>query len=159
MPILGRLLRKMYLSISPFPGSASYWNKRYLSGGNSGVGSYGKFAEFKAGVLNDFVRENSVKSVIEYGCGDGNQLKRADYPQYIGFDVSPAAIAKCRSLFADDCTKQFRLVSEYAGDTAELTLSLDVIYHLVEDDVFDSYMRRLFGSATRFVIIYLSNNL
>jgi hypothetical protein len=34
---------------------------------------------------------------------------------------------------------------------AELGLSLEVIFHLVEDDVFDVYMRHLFASATRFV--------
>jgi hypothetical protein len=35
-------------------------------------------AEFKARAVNDFVRENSVKSIVEYGCGDGNQLKSAE---------------------------------------------------------------------------------
>ena len=97
-------------------------------------------------------------SVVEYGCGDGNQLKMATYPQYLGFDVSPAAISMCKSVFNGDATKQFRLMSEYAGESAELTLSLDVIYHLVKDDVFESYMRRLFVSATRFVIVYSSNS-
>ena len=63
----------------------------------------------------------------------------------------------CKRMFDGDSTKQFRLTSEYGGETAELALSLDVVYHLVEDDVFESYMRRLFESATRFVIIYSSN--
>jgi hypothetical protein len=40
---------------------------------------------------------------------------------------------------------------------ADLALSLDVVYHLLEDSVFDAYMRRLFGSARRFVIVYSSN--
>ncbi len=61
-------------------------------------------------------------SVVEYGCGDGNQLKMATYPQYLGFDVSPAAISMCKSVFNGDATKQFRLMSEYAGESAELTL-------------------------------------
>ena len=34
---------------------------------------------------------------------------------------------------------------------------LDVIYHLVEDGVYAHYMRQLFNSARRFVIIYSSN--
>ena len=140
VPILGRIARKIHRALSPFPGSAPYWERRYVSGGNSGIGSYGKLAEFKARVVNDFVRENNITSIIEYGCGDGNQLRSADYPRYLGFDVSPAAVSKCQQIFAQDPTKQFRLISQYAGETAELTLSLDVIYHLVEDDVFDSYM-------------------
>jgi hypothetical protein len=39
----------------------------------------------------------------------------------------------------------------------DLELSLDVIYHLVEDEVFDAYMRSLFAHAGRFVVIYSSN--
>ena len=48
-------------------------------------------------------------------------------------------------------------MSEFDGETAELTLSLDVIYHLVEDDVFNDYMQRLFDSSERMVVIYSSN--
>jgi len=158
LPMIGRAARKVYYTFYRFEGSESYWNRRYLSGGNSGVGSYGKFAEFKAKILRDFVRENGIMSTIEFGCGDGNQLKIATYPQYLGFDVSPAAISTCQRMFDGDTAKKFRLVSEYAGERAELVLSLDVIYHLVEDDVFESYMHRLFESATRFVIIYSSNS-
>jgi hypothetical protein len=36
-------------------------------------------------------------------------------------------------------------------------MSLDVIYHLVEDDVFDEYMKTLFDASNRFVIIYASD--
>ncbi len=39
-----------------------------------------------------------------------------------------------------------------------MTLSLDVIFHLIEDDVFHEYMRRLFLSAERYVIVYSSNH-
>ncbi len=74
--------------------------------------------------------------MIEYGCGDGNQLILADYPQYIGFDVSPDAVALCKKIFSADLTKAFHLMDEYNHQTADLTLSLDVIYHLVEDECF-----------------------
>jgi hypothetical protein len=35
--------------------------------------------------------------------------------------------------------------------------SLDVIFHLVEDDTFQQYMGQLFDHALRFVVIYSSN--
>jgi hypothetical protein len=41
--------------------------------------------------------------------------------------------------------------------TADLALSLDVIYHLTEDAVFETYMAHLFAAGTRFVIIYATN--
>jgi cyclopropane fatty-acyl-phospholipid synthase-like methyltransferase len=98
-----------------------------------------------------------VKSVIEFGCGDGNQLRFANYPSYLGFDISPEAILRCQELFKDDDTKSFKLLEEYNGEKADLTLSLDVIYHLVEDTVFDKYMNQLFDTATKYVLIYSSN--
>ena len=140
-----------------FPGSEDYWIQRYNSGGNSGAGSYNKLAEFKAEIINEFIKNNNIETIIEYGCGDGNQLKLAEYPSYIGFEISPKAIKLCQDIFEHDKTKSFRLMTEYKGETAQLTLSLDVIYHLVEDDIYYSYIERLFNSSKRFVIIYSSD--
>lgn len=141
----------------PFPGSREYWESRYDSGGNSGVGSYGKFAEFKAEILNAFVASHGVHSVIEFGCGDGNQLALAEYPGYLGLDVSEKVVSLCRQRFSPDSRKQFLLVEEYAGETADLALSLDVIYHLVEDAAFESYMHALLNASTHYAIIYSSD--
>ncbi len=137
--------------------SAKYWEDRYSKGGNSGRGSYGELAVFKASFLNDFVRQQDVKSVIEFGCGDGNQLKLAQYPSYTGFDVSEKAVALCRETFKGDETKQFLHLSQYKDAQADMSLSADVIFHLVEDEVFERHMQMLFGAATRFVVIYASN--
>jgi len=140
-----------------FRSSEDYWKTRYRKGGNSGTGSYGQLAEFKAQILNDFVSAEGVATVLEFGCGDGNQLRIAQYPRYTGYDISPDALALCRQLFGSDASKDFRLVGDYAGEQAELSLSLDVIYHLVEDRVYHAYMERLFDSAQRFVIVYSSD--
>jgi SAM-dependent methyltransferase len=146
-----------------FPGSREFWETRYSLGGNSGQGSYGKFAEFKAQVLNDFVKEKKIRSVIEFGCGDGNQLSLAQYPQYIGLDVSPTAISLCREKFGEDQSKSFFLyspscfVDQQNVFLADLGLSLDVIYHLVEDDVYHAYMDHLFSASRKFVIVYSSD--
>ena len=137
--------------------SASYWKERYAAGGNSGPGSYGELANFKAAVLNRFVQDRAVTSVIEFGCGDGNQLAIARYPSYTGIDVSPLAIRSCRERFKDDPSKQFLLASDDDGRGADLALSLDVVFHLVEDAVFVAYMRRLFEAASRYVIVYSSD--
>lgn len=146
-----------------FPGSADYWEKRYADGGDSGHGSYGRFAAFKAEVLNRFVAEQRIASVVEFGCGDGNQLALASYPDYLGLDVSETALAACRRRFAGDPGRRFRLyrpgpsAEGMPEQRADLALSLDVIYHLTEDPVFESYMNDLFDAARRFVIIYSSD--
>lgn len=139
--------------------SKAYWEKRYLSNKNSGSGSYGRLAEFKADVLNQFVKDNDIKDVIELGCGDGHQLTLTKFPKYIGYDVSDKAIAMCKLLFENDANKEFYSMFDdtQTGVKAELALSLDVIYHLVEDEVFHTYMTRLFHSSNQYVIIYSSN--
>jgi SAM-dependent methyltransferase len=159
IPIIASIAAKVYVKLltRKFSGSNRYWMERYEKGGNAGAGSHGKLAKFKAEVINDFVEKRDIASVIEFGCGDGNQLKLAMYADYLGFDISPTAIARCDEVFRFDKRKKFRLMLEYKGEKAELTLSLDVIYHLVEDDIFEAYMRRLFHASDRFVIIYSSN--
>jgi SAM-dependent methyltransferase len=142
-----------------FPGSASFWDSVYRQGGTSGPGSYGRLAQFKAEILNDFVQTRNVRTVVEFGCGDGAQLRLAKYPEYVGVDVSPVAVKRCSSLFANDQSKRFFLAGALPADlgTFDLALSLDVIYHLVEDRVFEEYMDRLFSFSRRYVVIYASN--
>lgn len=139
--------------------SKEYWNHRYLNNGNSGSGSYGHLAEFKAEVLNSFVQKKNIKNVIELGCGDGNQLKLASYENYTGFDVSEEAITICRTKFKDDHSKCFynnSFISKCRFE-AELVLSLDVIFHLTEDKIYEAYMQNLFELSQKYVMIYSSN--
>lgn len=160
IPILGPIASALYgrlFGVKRFTSSNEYWIDRYNSGGNSGDGSYNELAQFKAGVINDFVSKNEVETVVEFGCGDGNQLKLSRYPSYTGFDISPAAISLCKKEFAGDPGKDFRLITDYKGETADLSMSLDVIFHVVEDEEFVRYMERLFNSARRFVLIYSSD--
>jgi SAM-dependent methyltransferase len=137
--------------------SSNYWKDRYRAGGNSGCGSYHHLAKFKARILNEFVSAQNINSVIEFGCGDGNQLLEAKYKNYQGYDISKDAILICRNTFSADETKRFSNLDEYDGKTADLALSLDVIFHLIEDAIFAEYMTRLFGAARQYVIIYSSN--
>jgi len=142
-----------------FPGSAAYWNQRYVQGGDSGVGSYGRFAAFKARVLNQLFVEHGVHSVVEFGCGDGNQLASLVVDDYLGVDVSPEAIARCRARFAGAPGRAFVLSGDYDDKRShDAALSLDVVYHLTEDVVFESYMRRLFSAASKLVVVYSSNH-
>lgn len=146
-----------------FSGSAGFWERTYARGGTSGDGSYGALADAKAAFLNSFIRERDIRSVIEFGCGDGHQLSLADYPMYIGLDVSRAAIGLCRRQFGNDPNKSFFVydgtcfIDQAGVFSADLTISLDVVYHLVEDQVFVTYMQHLFAAAKRFVVVYTTN--
>lgn len=162
VPVVGRLASGVYRKLLSrqrklaFTSSPQYWEDRYALGGTSGRGSYGRLAAFKAATLNGFVRENGVRSVVEFGCGDGAQLALAAYPSYTGVDVSTHAVALCAARFAKDGTKRFLHTADPKAATlrADLALSLDVIYHLVEDAVFHAYMKALVAAADRFIGIY-----
>ena len=86
IPLAGPLARRMAIALRKvfFPGSQEYWEARYAGDETSGAGSFGKWAEFKAQGVNSFVKSRGIRTVIEFGCGDGNQLSIAEYPAYIG---------------------------------------------------------------------------
>jgi len=139
--------------------SVEYWRKRYATGGNSGAGSYGALADFKAASLNHFIESNDIESGIEYGSGDGNQLSLLKIKRYVGVDLSPDVIANLRNKFAGDASKTF---VEYDPDTyivdastiADIALSMDVILHLTEDFRYEAYMRNLVASAKKYIGIF-----
>lgn len=143
--------------------SDNYWEERYKAGGNSGAGSYNHLANWKAEIINDLIEKYHLHRILEFGCGDGNQASLLQCEQYIGLDVSLSAIEICKSKFVNDESKSFFLYhgSAFIDNSkiflCDATLSLDVLYHLVEDDVYDSYLNHLFESSSNLVVIYAAN--
>jgi hypothetical protein len=134
-----------------FGGSAQYWERRYGRGGTSGA-SHDALALGKAVFPNDLVWTLEIGSVIEFGCSDGNQLS-----------LTRAAIQWCQHRFAAHPARAFFLYdgayfTEWADAfTANLAISIDTIYPLTEDEVFEIYLTHLFGAATKYVIICTTN--
>jgi hypothetical protein len=161
IPVLGGVAKRLHAALPKKArpiNSGEYWEERYRQGRNSGPGSYNRLAEFKAEFLNGFVETHGVGSVIEFGSGDGAQLKLAKYPAYVGVDVSRLAVEQCKDEFKDRPAFAFMHTSEVTNSTkADLSLSLDVVYHLVEYKVFTKYMMGLFRASSKYVIIYSSN--
>lgn len=139
--------------------SVEYWENRYRDGGNSGYGSYGRLAEFKAEIINKFIEENEINDAIEFGCGDGNQLSKLKIKSYLGVDISKTAIIKCKNKFKNDPGKKFMTLHEFnkKPSKSQVTLSLDVIYHLVENEEFKKYINTLLDASNKYCVIYSSN--
>lgn len=78
-------------------------------------------------------------------------------------DVSKESISMLSDYYKDDPTKSFFLMDPVGSQddlerlSADCAISMDGVYHLVEDAVFETYMNRLFRSARRFVIVYSSD--
>ena len=136
-----------------------YWQQRYVSGGNSGVGSEGDEALVKASIINHWIQEFGIKTISELGSGDGNNLLLYNIPiSYTGFDISEKAIEIC-----NEKTRKVRNSLKYYFTSelskidydADLCLSLDVWYHLVDEQVFADYCDLLFVKGNwRYIIIY-----
>jgi cyclopropane fatty-acyl-phospholipid synthase-like methyltransferase len=132
------------------PLTAEYWERRYRSGGTSGPGSAGAEAAHKAATVNQLLAHHGVRSILDLGCGDGvvaEQLTSA--VPYVGHDLSLTAITRCRARMPDRpfCTK-------LGQERADLTLSLDVIFHLVTEEEYHAYLTTLFARADRFALVY-----
>jgi len=135
--------------------SAEYWDARYSGGGTSGAGSYGRLAAYKAAFINGIIEINHIQHVADFGCGDGHLLSMLRPVAYTGLDVSPTALAQCAIQFPGYVFMPFSRASDLQA--SDLCLSIDVIYHLIEDHVFAAYMEAVFSRATRLVLIYASD--
>jgi len=143
--------------------SAVFWDRHYRIGGSSGPGSIGELRTYKAMFVNEFVVRYDIQRIVEFGCGNGDQLQEARYPEYVGLDVSEAIVKQVSSRYEDDKSKSFFVyrpngfLDNLGLFRAQLTLSMDVIFHLVEEDNYRKYLGHLFSASTRWVIIYSSN--
>lgn len=151
-------IKRIFVKEERFETSENYWINRYNRNGDSGPGSYNNLAAFKADTLNTFISFNKIDSLIDFGCGDGNQLSLLKVKKYLGLDVSQNALDRCKKKFKRDSSKSFLLYKNYAGEKFDLSISLDVIYHLIENETYENYMNKLFSSSKKFVIIYSSNS-
>lgn len=159
MSIFSRLFRRKR---TPFDAS-NYWEERYAANGTSGDGSVGRLARFKADYINARIEDVGAKSAIEFGCGDGDQLELYDVDRYVGLDVSRSIIARCGKRFASDPTKSFFVYDgtafyDHAGVMAsDVAISIDVTYHIVDEQVLLTYFDHLFGAGRSAVIIYTTD--
>jgi len=136
----------------------NYWENRYKNGGNSGMGSYGSEHNFKTNYINDLIKEYNIKTINDFGCGDGNQIKNiTGYSHYYGFDISPTTVKNCQKKYEKNMKMRFYESSDMFVQS-DLSMSLDVLYHIIEDELFYSYIDSLFNYSLKYVLIYSTNH-
>lgn len=130
-----------------------YWEGRYRAGGFSGAGSRGAEAWAKIALVSRVISDHGVTSLLDLGCGDGFVGSRFPVPRYRGVDVSETAIATAAALRPGG---EFSTEPPRPDERFDLTVSMDVIFHLVSDTVFRSYMSSLFRFSP-LVLVYGTN--
>ena len=143
--------------LESFEAIATYWDNRYKNGGTSGFGSYGRPAIDKANYINKTIKIFEVASVVDLGCGDGNQLGllELDNCSYTGVDIAGTSIQICIDRYSGPNLTFIHALDFESLDlpSSDLALSLDVLYHLTDDKTYFLYLDKLFSSAKR-VLIY-----
>jgi hypothetical protein len=136
----------------------NYWEKRYKNGGNSGDGSYGIECNFKTDFINQIIQDLNIKTINDFGCGDGNQINQiSGYTQYNGYDISQTAIKNCKIKYSNNNRMKFH-ESIDTFEPSDLTMSLDVLYHIIEDDLYYGYLNSLIELSTKYILIYSTNH-
>jgi SAM-dependent methyltransferase len=129
----------------------TYWEWRYReSNRGSGPGSERKQADHKAGYLNLLIEREHVLSVIDWGCGDGRVISRVRARIYLGLDVSESALRLCQATCGERSRWSWALFDGFTAPPlppADLSLSLDVIFHLVDDAMYRRHLELVFGAA------------
>lgn len=142
----------------------AYWDKRYATGGDSGLGSQGMLAEFKTEIINSCIETWAVESIVDFGCGDGEQLRGLSPVPYLGLDVARSSLDLCRQKFQDDPLKSFMLYAPRQFTNkgfiqADLVLCLDVLYHITNEEDYYKTLADVFATARRYVILYTTTQL
>lgn len=131
-----------------------YWEKRYKSGGNSGAGSYSIECDFKVEFINSIIEKKNIQTINDFGCGDGNVISQIKgFNQYVGYDISSTAVNKCDlKLGSNPKYKFINSISEFIP--SDLSTSIDVIYHILEEELFTEYLQSLYDYSTKYILVY-----
>lgn len=121
---------------SPF--EEVYEDGRWGSRLGSGHGSLPRVTGPYRAFIQDFIRANDVKSVLDYGCGDWQFSRLMDWQgaSYVGVDVVPGLIDENQRRYGREGV-EFRVLPEDPSGLppADLLVAKDVLQHLPNEDV------------------------
>jgi SAM-dependent methyltransferase len=106
-----------------------FWGK------DSGCGSDPKNAKEWISLINNFIKEKEIKSVLDLGCGDwriGKELN-LDNVNYTGVDVSSVIINKIKHNEKDNIKFVNHDIESFDIPKVDLVLLKDVLQHLALD--------------------------
>jgi SAM-dependent methyltransferase len=102
-------------------------------GYGSGPGSLPKHNKGYIEFVENFIKDNNIKSVVDMGCGDWQFSRMIDWngAQYKGFDIVKSVIAENKEHYSSDGVDYYL----YSGKPSELPeadllLAKDVLQHL-----------------------------
>jgi ubiquinone/menaquinone biosynthesis C-methylase UbiE len=129
-----------------------YWDKRYSSGGKSGIGSIGVERKWKWNTIDSYVE--TLDDVLDVGCGDISFWENRDCEKYIGIDISETIIQKNRLERPDwtfICKNAKNRIENLSKD---VVLCLDVLFHIMNDTQYREILENLCYYSQKYIIIH-----
>jgi SAM-dependent methyltransferase len=112
-----------------------YHNNAWGTGSGPGS-SYDNTVEYRR-FLQNFMKTNNIKSVVDIGCGDWQFSQHIDWGgvRYVGLDVSDVVLANTRTFASGGI--EFHELDALAGElpTADLAIMKDVLQHWSNADI------------------------
>jgi SAM-dependent methyltransferase len=105
--------------------------------GGSGLGSTPESTAYYRVFIQNFLRTNHIRSVVDIGCGDWQFSKLIDWTgvKYTGVDVSDVVLANTKAHARDGV--EFLELDAINGDlpAADLAIMKDVLQHWSNDEI------------------------
>lgn len=119
-----------------------YKNKKWLKG--SGVGSKPKFNEEYIAFLGTFLKDNKIKSVIDFGCGDWQFSQFVDWgdTEYLGLDIVDSVIENNKKQFPEYSFVSDTDIFKYITPDKDLVIIKDVFMHWTDVEIV-SFLQKL----------------
>lgn len=117
--------------------SKSYWqdSKGTASGPGSSIECSHQYLSF----LKEFVTNNSIKSILDLGCGDFNLMKHFDFTdiEYLGIDLVTSIIDYNNKNYSNFNMKfeENDIISYKSDKTYDLVIVKDVLQHFSNDNI------------------------
>lgn len=130
----------------------NYWENRYKNGGNSGKGSRSVHKEYKWNVLDRHV--GNIDDIIDVGCGDLAFMDGKSVLNYIGIDISKTIIDINKKKYPNWKFINASSDEYIEGIDSSLVLCHDILFHILDDDVFINTLHNLTKYSNKYISIY-----
>lgn len=139
----------------------NFWNRQYTEGRGSGPGSKGEMLQYKIDFLNKFIDKHSIKTMTDFGCGDGklmSKLKIED-DKYMGIDISEKAIDLCKIFRPKSHFKccPFPELNTIGAFVRDISICIDVLFHIIDIEELKLALTQIFDLSERYVVLYTMN--
>ena len=136
-----------------------YWNTRYRTQGNSGVGSYGEEVKWKVNLVTQYAQDLNIKTLLDIGCGDfnfgRNLINRHQFVNYEAIDIADHIITRHQQTKLAEqinfkvCDFSNLPSPQLTHLKSEMSICMDVVFHLSNQRNHDNLLHNFLSSFTK----------